>query len=209
MLWFSRCTSFRILSVLSPPSRTPTYFFYPHYPRQRQECDFEGFPSPTPNPLSSRLSFPDGQCHIAFTGLERTGHDLSSLRVTAHFGVDSIHKVGEGTGPVKASLIERSDPQITMALHVFLLQYVRMVLFWASSTCLAGTISTISLMFHFRTCTHTYTHALQTIRASMSVCLHMSQREITTAATAAHLPLELSRSRVLLSTFYSIILLGL
>lgn len=43
----------------------------------------------------------DRQCHLVFTGLENTGQDLQSLRVTAHFGVDAVHKVGKVTSPIQ------------------------------------------------------------------------------------------------------------
>lgn len=47
------------------------------------------------------------QCHLVFTGLDRTGVDLRSLTVTAHFGVDSIHKVEKVAGPIQASFVLR------------------------------------------------------------------------------------------------------
>eukprot|EP00903_Cladosiphon_okamuranus_P011771 g11065.t1 len=74
----------------------------------RKECDFEGRPSPkstpgnTPGNTRAPVSMPiDRQCHLVFEGLEKTGQDLSSLRVTAHFGVDAVHKVGKVTNPVQ------------------------------------------------------------------------------------------------------------
>lgn len=47
----------------------------------------------TPNPAS--------QCHLTFTGLDRTGHDLRNLRIKAHFGVDAVHKVAKHTSPLQ------------------------------------------------------------------------------------------------------------
>lgn len=47
----------------------------------------------------------DRQCHLVFTGLENTGQDLQSLRVTAHFGVDAVHKVGKVTSPIQVSFV--------------------------------------------------------------------------------------------------------
>lgn len=70
-----------------------------------QECDFEGRPSPTPKSPNERVpqivGATERQCHLVFTGLDKTGHDLRSLRVTAHFGVDAVHKVGKVTMPIQ------------------------------------------------------------------------------------------------------------
>ncbi|CAM9475560.1 unnamed protein product [Ectocarpus fasciculatus] len=70
----------------------------------RNECDFEGRPTPPADPKSGQPPIPsssDRQCHLVFTGLNNTGQDLRSLRVTAHFGVDSVHKVGKITSPIQ------------------------------------------------------------------------------------------------------------
>ncbi|CAB1097009.1 unnamed protein product [Ectocarpus sp. CCAP 1310/34] len=70
----------------------------------RNECDFEGRPTPPTDPTSGQPPIPsstDRQCHLVFTGLNNTGQDLRSLRVTAHFGVDSVHKVGKVTSPIQ------------------------------------------------------------------------------------------------------------
>ena len=67
---------------------------------------------------------PDGQCHMVFTGLEKTGHDFRSLRVTAQFGVDSVHKVGKVTGPIKASLEQTPDrPKLPVLTVLHLLTF--------------------------------------------------------------------------------------
>lgn len=76
--------------------------------RVPQECDFEGRPSTPSSPImgirsSGNLSAASGQCHLVFTGLNRTGLDLRGLTVTVHFGVDSVHKVGKIAGPIQAS----------------------------------------------------------------------------------------------------------
>lgn len=65
-----------------------------------QECDFEGRPVLT-NTSGPVPTAPSSQCYLLFTGLEHTGHHLGSLRVTAHFGVDAVHKVGKVTLPVQ------------------------------------------------------------------------------------------------------------
>ncbi|CAN0564234.1 unnamed protein product, partial [Ectocarpus sp. 12 AP-2014] len=62
----------------------------------RKECDLEGRPiarignSLTPITVSSTDV---RESHIEFTGLEKTGHDLRGLRVTAIFGVDAVHQI--------------------------------------------------------------------------------------------------------------------
>lgn len=43
------------------------------------------------------------QCHLVFTGLEKTGQDLSSLRVTALFGVDCEHQIATMASAIQAS----------------------------------------------------------------------------------------------------------
>ncbi|CBJ27774.1 expressed unknown protein [Ectocarpus siliculosus] len=70
----------------------------------RKECDLEGRPitrignSLTPITASS----PDvRESHIEFTGLEKTGHDLRGLRVTAIFGVDAVHQIACVTSPIE------------------------------------------------------------------------------------------------------------
>ena len=103
-----------IMNTPTPPAAHPP----------RQECDFEGRPVQTSNatnaasPPSVMAGSPEGQCHLAFTGLDKTGHDLRTLRVTAHFGVDSVHKVGKVTSPIKASL---EEPYRTLSLHLSLI----------------------------------------------------------------------------------------
>ena len=126
MAYTPSCNSCNTRVTPYPTPAPPQCFACPsigvthHHPRQRQECDFEGRPTPTLSSRSSASPFPDDQCHMIFTGLKDTGHDLCSLRVTAHFGVDSVHKVGEGTGPIKASLKHLQEPSIVMVLHFVL-----------------------------------------------------------------------------------------
>ncbi|CAM9413302.1 unnamed protein product, partial [Hapterophycus canaliculatus] len=70
----------------------------------RKECDFEGKPNLKGDAPSTQAPISvssDRQCHLVFTGLNKTGQDLQSLRVTAHFGVDSVHKVGKVTSPIQ------------------------------------------------------------------------------------------------------------
>ena len=43
-----------------------------------------------------------GECYLVFSGLERTGHDLGSLNVTALFGVDRMHQIATVTSPLQA-----------------------------------------------------------------------------------------------------------
>jgi len=63
--------------------------------RYLQECDFEGRPF--------RSSSPDhGECYLVFTGLERTGHDLGTLNVTALFGINGTQQIAKATSPLQA-----------------------------------------------------------------------------------------------------------
>lgn len=54
-------------------------------------------------PVASATVSSESQCHLVFTGLERTGHDLRKLTVAAHFGVDTKHKAARTAGPIQAS----------------------------------------------------------------------------------------------------------
>lgn len=82
-----------------------------------QEVDFEGCAASATSALMSgrssgslsaraaaSLASAANQCHLVFSGLDRTGVDLRSLTVTAHFGVDSVHKVTKVAGPIQASV---------------------------------------------------------------------------------------------------------
>eukprot|EP00903_Cladosiphon_okamuranus_P017699 g16298.t1 len=69
----------------------------------RRECDLEGRPFPKTSNGAPIAVGPAGdrQCHLVFTGLEETGHDLNSLRVTALFGVDAVHQTATVTSPLQ------------------------------------------------------------------------------------------------------------
>lgn len=80
----------------------------------KQEVDFEGCAASAPSAMMSNrtsgslsaraaatLASAANQCHLVFSGLDRTGVDLRSLTVTAHFGVDSVHKVTKVAGPIQ------------------------------------------------------------------------------------------------------------
>jgi len=68
----------------------------PHKTRHNiQECDFEGRPF-----RSSSLDH--DECYLVFTGLERTGHDLGTLNVTALFGINGTQQTAKATSPLQA-----------------------------------------------------------------------------------------------------------
>ncbi|CAN0275173.1 unnamed protein product, partial [Ectocarpus fasciculatus] len=80
-----------------------------------QECDLEGRPiarignSPTPITASSTDR---RESHLEFTGLEKTGHDLRGLRVTAIFGVDSVHQIACVTSPIQVGADGRAYSRV-------------------------------------------------------------------------------------------------
>ena len=75
-----------------------------------QVCDLEGRPFPTARMTVDGRSIASGlandrQCHLVFTGLEDTGYDLNSLRVTALFGVDAVHQTATVTSPLQVRFL--------------------------------------------------------------------------------------------------------
>ncbi|CAN0011401.1 unnamed protein product [Scytosiphon promiscuus] len=79
----------------------------------RRECDLEGHPFPaatTSSGLDTAITATDNprQCHLVFTGLEKTGQDLSSLRVTALFGVDCEHQIATMASAIQIGIDGRA-----------------------------------------------------------------------------------------------------
>ncbi len=77
--------------------------------RYLQECDLEGRPFHPAGTAGGGNSIAagstdHGECFLVFTGLERTGHDLDSLIVTALFGVDRVHQVATVTCPLQVRI---------------------------------------------------------------------------------------------------------
>ena len=83
--------------------------------RHLQEVDFEGRPFRSSIGGAPTVAAPTehGECYLVFTGLERTGHDLGSLNVTALFGMDGTNQIATVTSPLQARCVPVPTSVIT------------------------------------------------------------------------------------------------